>query len=66
MGNHTKGLFVSPETAAAIAEQLVPRADLITPNGFELGHLTGRPIDGVDAGRCTAIRDDAVPGIRRN
>jgi pyridoxine kinase len=34
------GLYVSPETASAIKQQLLPIADLITPNRFELAWLS--------------------------
>lgn len=42
MGDAPGGLYVTPAIAAAIKDQLLPRADLITPNAFELGELTGR------------------------
>ncbi|HEV7178909.1 MAG TPA: bifunctional hydroxymethylpyrimidine kinase/phosphomethylpyrimidine kinase [Candidatus Baltobacteraceae bacterium] len=41
IGDHKKGLFVSEETARAIAEQLVPLAQIITPNRFEAEVLLG-------------------------
>ncbi|MEP1206550.1 MAG: pyridoxal kinase [Rhizobiaceae bacterium] len=37
-------LYVSEEQAAAMRDTLVGRADLITPNPFELGWLTGREL----------------------
>lgn len=43
MGDHPAGLYVSEETARAITEQLVPLADVLTPNAFELERLTGLP-----------------------
>jgi len=42
MGDAPGGLYVSPAIAAAIKDQLVRRADLVTPNAFELGEITGR------------------------
>jgi pyridoxine kinase len=55
MGDEPKGLYVKPAVAAAVAEQLVPRADWITPNLWELGRLSGLPVadaaDAVDACR---------------
>ena len=39
MGDAPKGLYVKPEVAAAVAERLVPLADWITPNAWELAHL---------------------------
>ena len=44
LGDHPKGLYVKPEVARAVVERLTPLADWITPNLFELSHLTGREI----------------------
>jgi pyridoxine kinase len=44
MGDDGKGLYVREAVALAIAEQLVPRADLVAPNAWELGRLTGLPV----------------------
>jgi pyridoxine kinase len=41
LGDEGRGLYVKAEVAAAIRDGLVPLADLITPNRFELGWLTG-------------------------
>jgi len=41
LGDATQGLFVSPETARAVRDRLVPAADVVTPNTFELASLTG-------------------------
>jgi pyridoxine kinase len=41
MGNARSGCFVDPAIPDLLREQVVPRADLITPNQFELGILTG-------------------------
>lgn len=41
VGDEGKGLYVQEETARAIAEVLVPRADLVACNAWELGWLTG-------------------------
>ena len=40
MGNATSGCFVDPAIPPIIRELVVPVADLITPNQFELGFLT--------------------------
>jgi pyridoxine kinase len=40
MGNATSGCFVDPAIPPIIRERVVPKADLITPNQFELGFLT--------------------------
>jgi len=42
MGDHPKGLYVSEGVALAIAADLVPRADLVAPNAWELTRLGGR------------------------
>lgn len=62
MGNADSGCFVDPAIPPLIREQVVPRADIITPNQFELGFLTGliedpRPplseiLDAADAARA--------------
>ena len=44
MGDAPKGLYVKPEVAAAVAERLVPLADWITPNVWELGRLAGAEV----------------------
>ena len=40
MGNATSGCFVHPAIPVLLRERVVPQADLITPNQFELGFLT--------------------------
>jgi pyridoxine kinase len=58
MGNATSGCFVDPAIPAVIRERVVPVADIITPNQFELGFLTdtspdtlASTLDSVDAAR---------------
>ena len=41
IGDYKKGLFVSEETARAIRDQLVPLAQVVTPNRFEAEVLLG-------------------------
>jgi pyridoxine kinase len=41
MGNADSGCFVHPDIPPLIRERVVPAADIITPNQFELGFLTG-------------------------
>jgi len=56
MGDDGKGLYVSPEVAEAIATELVPRADLVTPNAWELERLTGATVrDPADARAATRL-----------
>ena len=38
-------LYVTPELASALADNLLPRADIITPNQFELFFLAGTELD---------------------
>ena len=42
MGNANSGCFVNPEIPPIIRERVVPVADILTPNQFELGFMTGR------------------------
>jgi pyridoxine kinase len=41
MGNARSGCFVAPEIPGLLRDKVVPVSDLITPNQFELGYLTG-------------------------
>jgi len=41
MGNARSGCFVHPAIPVLLRERVVPAADVITPNQFELGFLTG-------------------------
>lgn len=41
MGNAKSGCFVAPAIPVLLRERVVPAADIITPNQFELGFLTG-------------------------
>jgi pyridoxine kinase len=43
MGDEPEGLYVPEAVAEAIATELLPRADIVTPNLWELRRLTGRP-----------------------
>lgn len=60
MGNARRGLYVPEETAEAVAKLLVPRADIATPNAFELARLAGRPAaapaEALDACRALSER----------
>lgn len=48
------GLYVKRETAEAIAARLIPLADLITPNAFELAFLTGRAVTDAASAQAAA------------
>lgn len=41
LGDHPKGLYVKPEVSEAVVKELVPLADWLTPNLWELEHITG-------------------------
>jgi pyridoxine kinase len=43
MGDESSGLYVRETVANAIETSLIPRADLITPNAWELGRLIDAP-----------------------
>lgn len=44
LGDEPKGLYLPPGTATAIRDELLPQADIATPNAFELAWLTGQTI----------------------
>jgi pyridoxine kinase len=54
IGNDAKGLFVSEAAARALAGELLPRADICTPNRFELACLTGAEVAGADGALAAA------------
>lgn len=45
MGDHGPGLYVPEEIADVIRSDLLSMADITTPNTFELGYLTGQPVE---------------------
>ena len=49
MGNAASGCFVAPAIPALIRERVVPAADILTPNQFELGFLTDLELDSFDS-----------------
>ena len=44
IGDEPAGIYVDEAAASAVRDQLVPLADIVTPNAFELGWLSGRAI----------------------
>jgi len=60
IGNATSGCFVDPAIPPIIREQLVPHADIITPNQFELGFLTGTEPGTLDSTLSSADAARAV------
>jgi pyridoxine kinase len=55
IGDTDRGIYVRPEVAELIRARLVPAADVVTPNPFELAYLSG--------GRACASLGDAVAAI---
>ena len=45
MGNAKSGCFVAPAIPGLLRDRVVPAADIVTPNQFELGFLTGTEPD---------------------
>lgn len=56
LGDADGGLYAKPAVAHAIRDQLSPRADLLTPNAFELSWLTGQAAHGVEDAAAAAKR----------
>ena len=48
IGDDEPGVFVSAGVPEAIGERLVPLADVVVPNRFELAHLTERHIESLE------------------
>jgi pyridoxine kinase len=72
MGNAKSGCFVAPAIPVLLRERVVPVADIITPNQFELGFLTGtEPTDiastlaSVDAARAMGPATVLVTSVER-
>jgi len=58
IGDTGRGVFVRPGIPELIRDHAVPAADILTPNGFELEHLTGRAV------RTRADAAAAVAGLQ--
>lgn len=72
MGNAKSGCFVAPAIPVLLRERVVPAADIITPNQFELGFLTGTEpadlastLDAVDAARAMGPSTVLVTSVER-
>ena len=48
MGNAKSGCFVHPDIPVLLRDRVVPAADIVTPNQFELGFLTQRDVRTLD------------------
>ena len=62
LGDVPKGLYVSTGVARAVADRLVPLADWITPNLWELGYLAGGDL-GDAAAVIAAVRKLGKPAL---
>jgi len=62
LGDDPKGLYIVEETATAIRDRLVPLADVIVPNRFELAWLSGQTVTTLDE-TITAARSLATPEV---
>lgn len=62
LGDHPKGLYIKPEVAQVLADRLVPLADWLTPNLWELSHLAGREVADA-AGVAEAVRALGKPSL---
>lgn len=72
MGNAASGCFVHPDIPVLLRDKVVPQADLITPNQFELGFLTDtephtleETLASVDAAREMGPRTVLVTSVLR-
>lgn len=72
MGSAKSGCFVAPEIPVLLRERVVPAADLITPNQFELGYLTNTEagdlestLASVDAARAMGPSTILVTSVER-
>jgi pyridoxine kinase len=70
MGDVGRGFFVKPGIPEFMRDEVVPAADIITPNHFELDFLAGRAtttldevVEAVDAVRATGPRDVLVTSV---
>ncbi|MDX2308026.1 MAG: pyridoxal kinase [Hyphomicrobium sp.] len=55
LGDSPKGLYVPESAARAIRDELVPLADVVTPNAFELSWLARQSIASADDARGAAL-----------
>lgn len=63
MGNADSGCFVDPAIPVLLRERVLPRADVITPNQFELGYLTGTDLTAASDLRDILEAADATRAI---
>jgi pyridoxine kinase len=72
MGNAKSGCFVAPAIPILLRDRVVPAADVITPNQFELGYLTGTEpgslestLESVELARASGPRTVLVTSVER-
>ncbi|MFE1645081.1 pyridoxal kinase PdxY [Microbacterium sp. P01] len=72
MGNAKSGCFVAPAIPELLRERVVPAADIITPNQFELGYLTRTDpdtlestLESVELARAMGPRTVLVTSVER-
>jgi pyridoxine kinase len=65
LGDDPGGLYLPAEVAAAVRDRLVPRADALTPNRFELAWLTGAEADDLAGAVAAAKRLRASADVAR-
>jgi pyridoxine kinase len=64
IGDDHTGVFVAPGVGEAIRDRLLPAADVLTPNRFELAHLSGRRVDDLEDALAAAAAVRAIgPGL---
>jgi len=64
MGDDGKGFFVSADIPELFASRIVPLADIVTPNRFELEALAGIPIGSMaDARKAVDLLHALGPGV---
>jgi pyridoxine kinase len=54
LGDAPKGLYIAEEAARATRGRMLPLADVLTPNAFELSWLAARPVETLEAAREAA------------
>jgi pyridoxine kinase len=64
MGDTGRGFYVKPDIPAIFRDRLVPGADIITPNQFELEALTGIKVSSIKDARAAIDKIHAMgPGV---
>lgn len=67
LGDDPGGLYIAEPAARALARTLLPEADVITPNRFELAWLSGREVtnakDAIGAASALAVPQAVVTSV---